>query len=138
MSGPGVPPVSSERMVSMIGVMGGARQSPQPRPHGVRRDERGADEDQEQQDVAEGASAFGGFRQQSEEHGQPGGSEGEEDQQAAERSQAPMSATGRNPTRNATTSTKKQEKRLDSVDDRACPLKTDEGVTGMRVEPMVS
>ena len=46
-------------------------------------------------------------------------------------SQAAAPAAGRNPTRSATTSTRKQEKRLDSVDDRACPLRTDEGVTGM-------
>ena len=42
-----------------------------------------------------------------------------------------MSAAGRNPTRTATTITRTQEKRLDSVDDTACPLRTDEGATGM-------
>ena len=53
-------------------------------------------------------------------------------------SQAAVSAAGRNPTRNATTTTRKQEKRLDSVDDSACPLRTDEGATGMvRKRPMM-
>ena len=42
-----------------------------------------------------------------------------------------MSASGRKPTRNDTAITRAQEKRLDSVDDRACPLRTDEGATGM-------
>jgi hypothetical protein len=46
-------------------------------------------------------------------------------------SQAAGSAAGRNPTTNATMITSRHEKRLDSVDDRACPLRTDEGVTGM-------
>jgi hypothetical protein len=46
-------------------------------------------------------------------------------------SQAAMSAAGRNPTSSATMMTRKQEKRFDAVDDRACPLRTDEGVTGM-------
>ena len=32
---------------------------------------------------------------------------------------------------NATISTRTQEKRFDSVDDRACPLRTDEGATGI-------
>jgi hypothetical protein len=46
-------------------------------------------------------------------------------------SQAAASAAGRNPTRKATTRTNKHEKRLDSVEESACPLRTDEGATGM-------
>ena len=45
--------------------------------------------------------------------------------------QAAVSAAGRNPTRRATPITSEQEKRFDSVDETACPLRTDEGATGM-------
>ncbi len=42
-----------------------------------------------------------------------------------------MSATGRNPMSTATAITTAQEKRLDSIDETACPLSTEEGATGI-------
>jgi hypothetical protein len=49
----------------------------------------------------------------------------------AARSQAAALGTGRNPIKNATTTTSTQESAFDTVDDNACPLSTDEGRTGI-------